>query len=100
HEGVRNLFRVHISPFRLEVGVFLPQLVVVLKETFVDWPWASRWVVEVMVCVDSGADALGVIFPDGVWRNAKRERPRKLHFLEHVIAERLLIESDVIAAPY
>src|SRR5262249_24343001 len=90
----------HIGPFRLEVRVFLPPLVVLLNEIIVDWPSASRWVVEVIVCVDSGDDALGVIFPDGVWRNAKRERTRKRHFLEHVIAERLLIESDVIAAPY
>jgi hypothetical protein len=50
--------------------------------------------------VHAGEHAVGVILADRVWVAAEGERGGDLHLVEETVAQRLLVERDVIAAPH
>src|SRR5713226_496841 len=94
--GLQQVER-HIRPFRLEVRVFFPALVVALDEALVERPAVAAGIGEVIVGVHAGEHALGVVLADRMGRHAEGDGARDLHFVEQAVAERLLVEGDVIA---
>jgi hypothetical protein len=53
----------------------------------------------VIVGVDAGEHAFGVILAQRMGRHAESERGRDLHLLEQPVAQRLLVPGHIVAAP-
>ena len=92
--------RCRIRPLCLEVRIFFPARKVLLDERLVRRPAVARREREVVVRVDTGDDAFGMILSDRVRRNAQREGRREFHLFKQPILQRLLVHRDVIAAPH
>jgi len=89
-----------VGAFRLEVRVFVPALVIALDKRLVERPPVAARVGEVIVGVDAGENAFGMVLADRMRGGAERQRGRNLHLVEQAIAQRLLVERDVVATPY
>src|SRR2546422_6055414 len=88
-----------VRALRLEVRVFLPAIVVLAHEEVVDRPLVARREIPVVISVYTGNDALRMVLADGMGRVPEGDRAGELQFLEQPLAQRLLVEGDVVAPP-
>src|SRR5262252_2400330 len=89
-----------ISAVSLEVGIFVPALVVLLDEGLVRRPAVAGGEGKVIVGVAAADDAFGMVLANGMGRNAKSNRAGELAVVIHAVAQRLLVEGHIIATPH
>ena len=75
-------------------------MIVALDERVVDRPASLGREREEVVGVAAGEHALGVVLADGVRLAAEGQRGGDLHLVEQAVAQGLLVERHVVAAPH
>ena len=98
-DGVLEQVERRVAAVRLEARILVPALVIALHERSVDRPLVARRIEEVIVGVDPGQNALGMILADGMRDPAEGQGRGHLHLVEQAITQGLLVERHVIAAP-